>query len=441
MYRLPLITALLCAAAPAHAAPRPTLTIAASVDGAPAADGAVQARLGQAVTLYAVVRAGRAYYTAAPSLALQGRSVPRRQLRPLSELPELLGDDPKAPLRFAWSLVEPHPHHVKLEPANEGNPAYSNAVLFGPRHGTWLGYDRIEYYETPLSSETGPTLTVRRATPTHPKVNVHGGLGTMRYRVTLRIGSSDQVLSSPGMETAGVRGISPAVTRVSFRSRDDLVGYLTTYFNVPNVFGSGGDGRTHQAELYQGADCADVITGAARMAGAAVPYTSVLGLRRLTTVVSERLLLNEKGVFYADGERRGQAAMLRFVAAGERAPCAPWRSPEKGRTGTSCAPSPGDVQAGDIMLIDYVGFTDSPRSWDHVAVLSEDRGVKGRLDPLDLIMHEGYLYGLTEEPAKDESPTVVQFLRFRPAVLKAIERRQRRQSLKLSVQRTHVAPL
>ena len=47
-------------------------------------------------------------------------------------------------------------------------------------------------------------------------------------------------------------------------------------------------------------------------------------------------------------------------------------------------------------------------------------------DPLDLIMHEGYLYGLTEAPAKDEGPAVVQLLRFRPAVLKAIERQQRR---------------
>jgi hypothetical protein len=78
------------------------------------------------------------------------------------------------------------------------------------------------------------------------------------------------------------------------------------------------------------------------------------------------------------------------------------------------------------MLIDYVGFTGSPRRWDHVAVLAEDRGIKGQLDPQDLIMHEGYLYGLTAAPAKDEGPAIVQLLRFRPTVLKAIERQRRR---------------
>jgi hypothetical protein len=101
-------------------------------------------------------------------------------------------------LTFAWSLVEPHPHHVKLKPANEGNSAYSNAVLFGPRHGTWIGYDRIEYYESALPAERSPTLTVRRATPTNPKVNVHGGLGTMRFKVTVRLGDIKGGAAVPG---------------------------------------------------------------------------------------------------------------------------------------------------------------------------------------------------------------------------------------------------
>jgi hypothetical protein len=72
-----------------------------------------------------------------------------------------------------------------------------------------------------------------------------------------------------------------------------------------------------------------------------------------------------------------------------------------------------EVRRGDIMLIDYVGFTDSPRSWDHVAVVARDAGKAGEFDPDDRILHMGYLYGLTEAAAKSEGPAVVQFLRLR----------------------------
>jgi hypothetical protein len=371
---------------PAGASQGQSITfIVGAADGSPPRDGPIQARLGQRVRLYAVVQAGRGpraiFYSAAPSLTLHGRKVSARRLRPLGELEGT---------RFEWLQVEPHPHHVDRDPPNPGNPAYSNAILFGRGHGTWLGYDRIEYHETLLSEEHGPSLAVTRARPTHPKVNVHRGLGTMRYKVVVRAPRrGEETLASPGAEAAGERGISPEVTRVSFRSSDDLVGYLTTYFNVPNVFGSGGDGRTHQAELYQGADCADVIVGAARQAGARIAYTSVLGLRSHARPVTERLVLSEAGLVHAEGPARGQPVRLRF--------------------GT-------EVRVGDIMLIDYQGFADSPRTWDHVAVIAEDRGVKGLFDPQDLVLHMGYLYGLTEAPAHTEGPAIIQLLRFVPAV-------------------------
>jgi len=82
------------------------------------------------------------------------------------------------------------------------------------------------------------------------------------------------------MEKRSRRGISPRVLRVTFRSDDTLIGYMRGYFNVPDVFGSGGSGRTHQTALYQGADGADVITAAVREAGGRIAFTSVLGFRR-----------------------------------------------------------------------------------------------------------------------------------------------------------------
>jgi hypothetical protein len=187
--------------------------------------------------------------------------------------------------------------------------------------------------------------------------------------------------------------------RASFRDADDFAGYLTTYFNVPNLFGSAGPGRLHQTEQYQGADCADVITGGARRAGAKIPYTSAAGLRKYAPAVTSRLLLNRRGVYRLNGKVAGQPVALKW-----------------GR----------DVKRGDLMLIDYVGFTGSPRSWDHIAVMASDAGVKGVFDPADLVMHVGYLYGLVRTRARDEGPAVIQFLRFNARIQRAFLRHQRR---------------
>lgn len=353
-------------------------------------DRPVQARLGQRVRLYAVLRKGRGrrarYFSLAPGFKLRGRTVPARRVRS----PRALG------LGFQWWRVEPRQHHVTTPPPNQGNAAYSNAVLFGPHHGRWLGFDRLEYVQRRIPGARGAVLVVDRVRPSHPKVNVHGGLGTMRYRVDIRWRGRDA--ASAGAEAVTRYGISPHVLRVSFRAADDFIGYLTSYFNVPNVFGSAGPGRLHQTEQYQGADCADVLVGAARRAGARLPYTSASGLQRYARRVTRKMLLDRRGLTWVDGPKKGQAAHLRF-----------------GR----------DVRRGDLMLIDYVGFTGSPRSWDHVGALARDRGLRGWLDPKDTILHMGYLWGLSETAAGDEGPAIVQFLRFHGRYQRAIRWHQR----------------
>ena len=388
----------------ATAAPRPAAFVAGQLEDGVAALTPVNARRGQRITLYAVLRIGNLYYSDAPALAIRGapadslrwggrpsrpsqiggRRLPAARLRPFSQL----ADRPE----FRWFQVEPEPHHVRLNPPNPGNPAYSNAVLFGKSHGRWLGYDRIEYASSPIVDERAPSLKLRRVSPSNAKVNVHDGLGTMRYRVLISAG--ERSYSSPGIEAVGPHGMLPTVMRVSFRESDDLVGWMTAYFNVPNVFGSGGDGKTHQTELFQGADCADVITGGARLAGARMAYTSVMGLRRYARPVSPVLLLEQKGVFAVEPDgSRGQPVELRF-----------------GR----------DVRRGDLMLIDYVGFDDSPRTWDHIAVIARDRGRQGVFDPRDTVLHMGYLYGLVEAEAHTEGPARIQLLRFRPELLRRL---------------------
>jgi hypothetical protein len=368
------------------------LQILGQLEDGPARLLPVHARRGQRVTLHLAARVGRRWYSDASRVQIGGTRLAPPALRPLGELAELRGVE--------WSQVEPHPHHVKLPPPNLGNLAYSNAVLFGPRHGQWRGYDRIEYHETPLPQERRSSLTLLRVSPSNPKVNVHGGLGVMRFRAALLLADGRR-LATPGLEAVTPRGIAPSVALVSFREADDLVGWLTAYFNVPNVFGSGGHGATHQTELFQGADCADVIVGALRLGGARVAYTSALGLKSLAQPVTRKLLLDETGVYELGEDARGAPAR------GERATL---------RFGD-------DVRRGDLMLIDYVGFTDSPRGWDHVGVVGRDAGKPGVLDPEDPVLHMGYLYGLVEAPARSEGPAVVQFLRVQPRLLRSLRAR------------------
>ncbi|MFH2007908.1 MAG: hypothetical protein ABI333_15105 [bacterium] len=395
-------TALILVTVQSQATPPAAFVVAATAGRQPG-DAPVEARLGQRVTLYAVVRVGRGwrarYYTDAPALTLRGRRIRRRQVLPLARLGRV---------RVQWYLVEPFQHHKTLKPPNKGNPAYSNSVLFGRRHGRWLGFDTLEYHEALIpgqggsgqggsgqggSGQRGSKLEVRKATPTHPKVNVHGGLGTMRYKAVVQWPGG--AAASPGASDNRRGGISERVLRVSWREADDFVGYLTSYFNVPNVFGSAGPGRAHQTELFQGADCADVIIGGARRAGAKLAYTHAAGLLKYARRVTRKLLLTRQGLAYADGPRQGQPVRLRF-----------------GR----------DVRRGDIMLIDYVGWQGSPRSWDHVAVVARDQGRRGWFDPQDPVIHMGYLWGLTETAAQNEGPAIVQFLRFHPRTLRAFRR-------------------
>src|SRR5205814_7803584 len=115
-------------------------------------------------------------------------------------------------------------------------------------------------------------------------------------------------------DAVGPRGILPTVMRVSFRAdgADDLPAYLTSFFNVPNLFGSAGTGTGHQTDLHQGADCADVIVGAARKMGEALPYSSVAGLFEHTHPVTPPLYLTPDGLFTAAPDEGGTPVGLAF---------------------------------------------------------------------------------------------------------------------------------
>ena len=204
--------------------------------------------------------------------------------------------EPRGPLpdiaSIRWLSVEPRLRHVTHEPPNPGNPSFSNSVLFGADHGDWLGFDTLEYEESDVA-RVGPQINVERASPVQGRVDYAGaGSNWFAVEVTLADGS---VARSPGAESVERGGLSGEVMRVSFRESDTFLGWLSTYFNVPNVFGSAGSGSRHQTDRYTGADCADVLVGALRAAGEDVAYTSVAGIGRLAEPVGDAFVIGLDG--------------------------------------------------------------------------------------------------------------------------------------------------
>jgi hypothetical protein len=288
------------------------------------------------------------------------------------------------PLEVAWRKVEPRMQHTTTPAPNGELKIYANAVVLGPSHGRWIGFDRIEYFETPLDGR-GTTRRLRDARPTEPieRPAALDGLGTMRLAATVRAAGVE--LSTPGAEDAPDGLISDRVFRYSFRSDDGLVGWLTSFLNVPYLFGSAGKGSRNQAERYLGADCADVIVAALRRAGHPLEYTSVCELVDALT-------------------RTGGPSLIAACAPGES--CAPASPPMRfGR----------EVRPGDVLALDYVGFAELPRPWDHVVVVVEDRGPGGMPDgvlgPEDLVADSGNADGLKLAPLGEQGAARVLALR------------------------------
>ena len=310
---------------------------------------------------------------------LGGRAVRDSERMPWSRAGEV---------RARWLLVEPHAFREEGRPAPNGatTPWHSNVSTAPDDFGRWLGYDEITYFESALGPPRTGAASRRRpalARPSRAEEDVHGGLGTVRYKVEVTL-PGGRVIASPGARAVDRFGILPSVHRVSIRSDDTILGHLTSYFLVPEVFGSAGTGRNNQTERFVGADCADVLTGAVRRAGhRRVWHASAAALGRYARAVAGPATLDESG------------------------------RPDHLVTG---------VRPGDIIRLDYGGeLTGStPRSWDHVGLLWRDRSdpsgphkgaADGQLDGFDLLVHMGHPR-LEIEPLAAQSPARIDVLRW-----------------------------
>jgi hypothetical protein len=288
--------------------------------------------------------------------------------------------DPSPPpgAQVRWLRVVPRMQHRDTPPPNEGIAQYSNSVLFGPSHGRWIGLDRVEYEVAPLA--TGRRLVLDAALGPDGEPS---GPGTVFIAAEVER-MDGTVLRTPDATATDRLGLRSEVMRVSFRASDDFLGWLGTYFHVPNIFGSIGP----QADRYIGADCADVLVGALRASGARrIRYTSVGGIGQYARAVSGELFLEDGAV------RDGTGAEVR-LRWGEH------------------------VERGDLLAIDYVraGAT-MPRAWDHIGALVGDRagrGVAGLLDGADLLRHMTPR-GLVDLPIQREGRIRFRVWRWRQA--------------------------
>ena len=216
----------------------------------------------------------------------------------------------------------------------------------------WLGHERIRYVRRELGGcrdlWTVSLDKIRAALHPPGRGDDRPGfrrrdVGSFWYQVEVR--TEGGVLRSPGIEDGDGRGLSPEVFRISGRSDAGYLGWLTSFYNVPAVFGS----TPYQSRHYIGVDCADVIMVArSRWRGEAL--TRDWNVQMLTRALPQAL---------GFGLTRGTPS--RPVA---------WGS---------------EVRPGDVIAVKYPGA----RMFQHVGALWNDANGDGTLDGDDLVIHAG----------------------------------------------------
>jgi hypothetical protein len=346
----------------------PVAVIVGHVDNGPWSDAPTEARIDQKAELAVVVVDGKSVL-APDGIAKVKLAGKQRATKPLTA-------------RIQWSIVEPHGFRTKPAANGATSDFYSNVSTEAKSFGKWLGYDEIEYFERVVRA-WGDAKPIAATIATADAASMQiPGLGTLRYKAEIKLG--DVTLATAGAEATDTFGLLPSVHRVSIRRDDTFLGFLSEYLLVPEVFGSAGGGKNHQTERFTGADCADVMVGAMRRKGVNLPYTNVAGLPAFAKTIAGAVELDDKD-------------MPAHEIAG--------------------------VQVGDLIRIDYGGELrhHTPRAFDHVAALWEDRsdpdgpqkgGPDGKLDGFDLVIHMGHPR-LQIEPLSGQSPATIDVLRWK----------------------------
>ena len=266
------------------------------------------------------------------------------------------GDTGKARLRGSKRAIAAAPWPKELGPVSIRWQRVEPDTLGQSFDNTSPGFhfDEIPYAETPILLGLDQWSILADPRPTRLPA-ADEWVGTMRYKVVVT--ALGTTLATAGTESRTEGGAGEDVHRVTYLGTRDnaYVNTLLGFFNQPYIWGSmGPSDRRHQTELFIGADCADLLTGAYRLwSGRDVPYSYSGAFlpggaysRKHGRVVAKAFSRDDDGVFRN--------------SAGATLPVGP----------------DATIRVGDVIVM--------PR---HVGVLSEDRAPKGVLDSNDLVIH------------------------------------------------------
>ena len=129
----------------------------------------------------------------------------------------------------------------------------------------WSGYGKIDYQRVEIKSfenQKEVELTSKILEENRPKNNPYynAKLGSFWFEVEV-VKTNGKIVKTKGINDVEEKGLSPNVFRVSYMASDDYIGYLTTFFNVPGIFGS----MPYQSRNYIGVDCADVLVATSKV--------------------------------------------------------------------------------------------------------------------------------------------------------------------------------
>jgi hypothetical protein len=131
----------------------------------------------------------------------------------------------------------------------------------------WIGFARIDYQRKELTGFQGRWQIEPFDNDNNTQVRTFWDKAANSKFYNKDVGSfwfqaevekEGVIYRSTGIEDSDKKGLSPKVFRVSIRDGEGYIGYLTSFFNVPALFGS----ITYQSNNYIGVDCADVLMAA-----------------------------------------------------------------------------------------------------------------------------------------------------------------------------------
>lgn len=129
----------------------------------------------------------------------------------------------------------------------------------------WSDYGKIDYKRVEIKAfenQKEVELTNKILEESRPKNNPYynAKLGSFWFEVEVVL-KNGKVIKTKGIKNVERKGLSPKVFRVSYMLDKTYIGYLTTFFNVPGIFGS----MPYQSRNYIGVDCADVLVASSKV--------------------------------------------------------------------------------------------------------------------------------------------------------------------------------